>query len=307
MSDMIERLSLLSQDAGNNAAESLAARSSIESMEARIRSGVRRRHRHTIGLAATAALLAGAGVIVVPLVVGEVPVPPIAQVDRQLERSLDGLNVYSDGSMSVVTSRGRIVEVEAPDEGDEVRFRLLGHDAATSPPDPDNFPLGWSFVKREYGELFAFGRPLIIGPDGPVALVQGGSPIQLEGHDGPPIAFQAETDAGVATHIALRATAYIVAKDRPGETVALQTQLNAAPEVSYVGDIAAGTGLGVVRTGPFATTWRTADTDLLYKDAYRRYVVVDAFLVDRAGTVIYLGTHRSWNDVVKMEDGEAQP
>lgn len=290
MSDMLKGLTQLSREAGANAAEALASAASVESMEQRISRGVRRRRQRTGALAAVAVLIAGAGAIITPQLVDDVDLPAVPAVGPEIVGSHDSLTVYADGSMSVITVDGQLVRLPAPEGESPVDFTFGGFKDTCGQIDVDNFPLGWEYANESAQSLLAFGRPQEVMLDGTLRnLAQGGSTVTGYDSAWPSFAFQLDADPGVAPHVALRATAFIVDENGP---YGFTSQLSAEPHVTYLGGEGLGPQVAQVQTygltdpaycreQSFASTPATA------------YLVVDVFVTDREGNTTWLATHRS--------------
>ena len=282
--------------AGDSAADTLNATVTIDEIESRVRRGVRRRRQRMSALAGVAILVAGAGAVVTPRLLGDAPLPPVPvePAGPELIRTDGALTVYADGSISVLTDSGRIVDLPAPgpDAPPYVppsKDALCAVDAATLEP-------GWDYASLEGQQLLGHARPQFIDDDySRQTLVQGQQlpPDRANGFQ--PLAFEVQAEPALASNIAFRAA---VLATWEGQNVGVLSQLDAGPVTSTVGDgTAQETAVIQMRALSENSYVHCADAAHLtdkHGQYLQRYLVVDVFAIDHAGSATLLGTHTSW-------------
>jgi hypothetical protein len=308
MSNMIDRLSAMSREVGANASASLATRGVLDSMEARIERGVRRRRRQATTVVAITVLVAGVGAVVAPRVWGDIDAPTVPGTEAEIVQSTGALTVLSDGSMSVVTSRGEIIDIPPVAPDDYQPFSSFDNDAMCEGPDLDHFPLGWEYHQESARELLTFGRPLFLFDSGPQLLAQGSTHYASSPTDHPALGFQLEADPAIAEHVVLRSAIWMV-----GDVgaVAQGTRLIAVPTATIEGGDGAARPVALISTGPVVSTGYCFPKRIEYSDAsyYQRYLQVDVFITDHAGNAVLIATHRSWSalDFSQIEEAPKLP
>jgi hypothetical protein len=296
MTRMIDGLGDVARAAGDDAASNLSASVTIDDMESRIRRGVRRRRQSLSAVAAVAILVAGAGAVVTPRLLADVPLPsgPIEPAGPEVVRTDGGLTVYADGTMSVLTDQGAIVDLPAPGP-DAVPYVQVDAEQACAA-DPAAFEPGWDYATAEAQQLLGHGRPQYVDEAGTRHPVVQGQQVPTDRFgDLTALAFELEAEPALAQNIAFRATSLV---EWDGLTMGYTTQLDGAPGAEVVGEGSAQeTAVVGMRPLPgLATAWCVDAKG--YKDipaAYvTRYLVIDVFVIDHAGSSTLLATHTSW-------------
>ncbi|PKQ26963.1 MAG: hypothetical protein CVT64_00485 [Actinobacteria bacterium HGW-Actinobacteria-4] len=306
MSDMIERLSALSREAGTNASASLNARGTLDSMEERIERGVRRRRRSIAGVTAVTVLVAGAGAAIAPRLLDGMEAPALPGTEVEIVGTNGAITVLSDGSISLVTSRGEIVDIPPVEPEEFQPYATVSSKQMCEGPDLSHFPLGWEYHQDSAKQLLTFGRPQFLLYTGPQLLAQGSTHVASSRSDRPALGFQLEADTAIAPHLMLRSASWSVGEF---DTVWFASKLDANPTVTVEGGDGGARPAALIQSGPIH------ETDYCYysegKDFnephYLRYLQVDVFLSDHRGNTVLLATHRSWSALDFSQIPEASP
>lgn len=290
MSDMIDRLAEVANDAGSRASDGLRSDATARVLERRIREGVRRRRIRLGALTGAAVLVAGAVGIVVPRLMVEPPLAPAASPHvRTVILSAGGLTTYADGSMTVLTDRGEVVDVPAPSAG-TLAFAPLSRADGCAAIVPGQFPPGWTFERREYTRLVSAGRAQVVDASGYHIVLQG-QPLAM-GPEGPPaLAFSLDADPAVGDHLTMVLDSRFVAPS--GETLYYQSQLESQPAIDMTGNASAGTATAVLQSRPLGTgTWCVESA--AFPATVTRYLSARVYLHDDQGRSTLIATDNSW-------------
>lgn len=305
MSDMIDGLHKAAIEAGNDSARDLAAPATVAVLNARVRTGVRRRRLRSAGASIGAMALIGVGAIGIPALLADVPVIQPAEDPVTAVSTVGNLTVFSDGSMSVVTQRGGFVNIPAPDPADAVPFVTLSGQQACAFL-PDEVELGWSFASEEARQLLLFAQPQALDDGYTRRTTASGEMVPLTQFDDyVQLAITLNTEPGAAPHIAVRQMVYSVYREPSGIIGPIVLHhagaMDAAPNVSVDGDVSAGTAMGKVEARKTAYAgycevkpYLDAPEGMSEPYVLQRYLVADVFLIDRNGNSLFLGTHTSW-------------
>src|SRR5690606_6107009 len=141
MSDMIDGLSRMALEAGQEASRNLTSAPVLAIMAERVHAGRRRRRvRATVTAGGFVAAAFAAAIVVSQLGVDPPEVEP-AQTGTAIVSSVGNLTVFSDGSMSLYTQRGTFVDFP-PATGPENAFAAVSGTEACSF-DPGSVQIGW--------------------------------------------------------------------------------------------------------------------------------------------------------------------
>ena len=300
MSDMIDRLSTIANEAGEQTASRLAAPEVTVALQAQIARGARRRRTATAALAGSVLAMAVAAFVVVPKLIQEPELVPATH--REVVSTKDGLVTFDDGSMQVVTATGSIVDIPAPAANAPV-FGIQDWSVACAATDPTALPPGWTAQFPDAAQLVTFGRPLFVDAEGYHNVTQG----QVV-HISPPyeetgFAFSADVDPAIAPFVVVTMNAYVLGAD--GAIQFFSSQLEAQPAIDYSGDHAAGTYTATITTKPDfgvdACPSVPSGTSTPTADELPRYMSVVLFLNDGEGHLSPLAEHNSWVTVVKED------
>lgn len=298
MSDMLDRLDQIAAEAGAEAGGRLATPDVTARLQAHIARGVRKRRTVTAALTGALVVVLGTASVIVPKLL-ETPVPPATAPIREVVNSSHSLLTYSDGSMQVVTSAGKVVKIPAP--GDESP-RFAGTAVKDSClADVTQFVPGWTHSFKEASQLMTFGRPLARDESGFHVLSQGQH--VAVGHDywRTKFAFSVDVDPAVAPYVVMTVDAFVVAPD--GRAAYVVNQLESRPAIEYSGVKGTQTYTATVTSralGTFADcagVSSTVDRDSSAGLAY--FFRANVFVNDGHGHVSPLGTHISWITVIK--------
>jgi|GEM_PF-1992296 len=299
MSDMIDRLSELANEAGADVSARLASPVATAALVSEVGRGVRRRRAIAASLTAAVVVIGAAAAVIVPRLMEPAPIPPAGDV-RVPVQTTEGLITYSDGSMQVLTQHGEVVDIPAPAEGAPVFTTVAASDgcAAFEPMSP-----GWTVDFPDAFELLTFGRPLVLDATGFHVLTQGQTVPVGTRYDQAAFAFSLDVDPAIASQVVITATSYTLAPD--GRVAYFQSQLESKPAVDYTGDRAAGTYSATLTTRLFGNGTQcpgvSASAEAAAASGLVKYLVVTAFLNDGHGSVSPIATHTSWVTIVKED------
>lgn len=296
MSDMIDRLSEIANDAGADAGTRLTAENVTASLATRVRRDVRRRRAVTSALAAAVVVLGAAAAVVLPHVLDPVPVVPAGDTRVPVETN-EGLITYNDGSMQVLTYAGSVVEVPAPAEGAPTFAQETKADACSA--DPGELKPGWTAQFQDAFQLVTFGRALSLDATGYHPLPQGQNLVIGDNYENATVAFSVDVDPAIAPYVVMTMSSYLLA---PNGLVAYHTNnLESRPAVEYTGDPDVGTYTATLTTRGVSSGYEcdglTGTWDGI--TPLTRYLVVSVFLNDGKGHVNPIATHSSWSTIVK--------
>lgn len=296
MSRMLDGLEDAARAAGDSAAGSLNATVTIDEIESRVRRGRRQRRQRLGALAAVAILVAGAGAVVTPRLLADAPLPsgPVEPAGPELVRTDGALTVYADGTMSLLTDSGRIVDLAAPGP-DAPPYVSPGTDAACAI-DTATLEPGWDYASPEAQQLLGHARPQYIDQDFARQTVVQGQQLPPDRSSGfQPLAFEVEAEPALAPNIAFRAA---VIATWEGQNAGVLTQLDAGPATWTVGEGTAQEtaviqmrSLDEHRYAPCPDAAHLTDKHGQY---LQRYLIVDVFAIDHSGSATLLATHTSW-------------
>jgi len=298
MSDMIDRLEEVANDAGDLAHGRLATAVVQARMARDVRQGVRRRRLRTAGLTAAVLVVGAVAAVVLPRLYTAPPIQPAGEARVPIETS-EGLITYSDGSMKVLNQHGQAIDVPAP-APDATSFGLPSRPEACAV-NPADFRQGWTTQFVNAFQLVTFGRPLMLNSQGYHVLAQGqrveiGSEWQTTA-----FAFSVDVDPAVAPYVVMTATTYVLGPD--GRVAYVGSQMESQPAIEYTGDKTAGTYTATLTTrslAPYDPCPGAADlANPATASGMVHYLVVNVYLNDGRGHVAPLGTHTSWITVVK--------
>lgn len=306
MSDMIDGLSRMALEAGQEASRNLTSAPVLAIMAERVHAGRRRRRvRATVTAGGFVAAAFAAAIVVSQLGVDPPEVEP-AQTGTAIVSSVGNLTVFSDGSMSLYTQRGTFVDFP-PATGPENAFAAVSGTEACSF-DPGSVQIGWTFHVDEGRQVILFGRPgIVLGPTERRTTTQG-EHLGTFGHASVPHpTFTMDAEVATAPQLAIRETVYDIVTDEGVDGVppvkSYASQLDVSPEVVIAGDVDSFNRVATIQArpvgSPVACMPGFAESILMRGEPYsvRRYLVADVFLVDRAGHSMLLATHVSWHDL----------
>lgn len=299
MTDMIDRLDEVAREAGASAAATLVQEDVRARIEVTVRAKVRRRRARRAMGAAAVVLVAASAAWAVPRVWQAEPLPA-STPQREVVTTGDGIITYDDGSMSVMTSRGRVVPLPPP-AADAPRYAAQSGQVACAQEDVAQWMPGWtSHVDTSRldaaASLITFGRPMIVDDQGYRVIGQGQSLGELAAEAS--FAFSVDADAAVASHLVVAMD--LVALGADGLPAYVATTLDSQPVVERVGDRAQGTAGATVTTRPMQ--YGTYCPDALPQAAGEPSPVhlrATVFVSDGKGAVTPLASHQSWFTVVR--------
>src|SRR5690606_20433396 len=193
----------------------------------------------------------------------------------------DALTVFDDGSMSVVTSAGRIVDV-APLEGERPGMILRNKESLCSFDAESAYP-GWVWDHPDYGHyLVSFGSMQLVSHDGDWSAVPHGTVFDAVERDSK-VGFELQADEAVAPYLVIQLSAVEVFE---GEQVTIGTQLTAEPELSDLGGAGVGTAAVEVHSDVLeydSSGYCVADDYPKGKTDYSlsSFLIADVWLTDR--------------------------
>lgn len=293
MTDMIDMLDEIAREAGASAAATLVQEDVRARIEATVRTKVRhRRARRAIGAAAVV-LVAASAALVMPRMWHTEPAPA-ATPEREIVSMVDGLITYDDGSMSIATSRGRVVPLPAP-PADAPRYATQSGKLACTEFDASQAMPGWtSHLDAARVDaapsLITFGRPMLVD-GGHYRVIGQGETLSHLGSDAT-FAFSLDADAAAASHLVLALETVTLGVD--GQPAYVATTLDSQPTVTLVGSVAEGTASATVTSQPMQYGTYCADGVVpAVGDASRVYLRATVFVSDRQGSVIPIASHQS--------------
>ncbi|GIG53811.1 hypothetical protein [Demequina activiva] len=296
MSRMLDGLGDAARAAGDSAADTLTATVTIDALESRVRRGVRRRRQRLGALAAVALVVVGAGAVVAPRLLTDAPLPsgPIEPAGPELVRSDGALTVYADGTMSVLTDSGRIVDLPAP--GPDAPPYVAPTSETLCAVDTAALEPGWVYASGEAQQLLGHGRPQYIDDAySRQTLVQGQQLAPDRSNGFQPLAFELEAEPALASNIAFRAATVATWE---GLAVGVLSQLDAGPATWTAGEgTAQETAVIQMRALAEHSYSHCADAAHLtdkHGQYLQRYLIVDVFAIDHSGSSTLLATHTSW-------------
>ena len=300
MSDMIDRLSSIANEAGEQTASRLAAPEVTVALQAQIARGARRRRTATAAIAGSVLAMTVVAFVVVPKLIQEPELTPATH--REVVSTNDGLVTYDDGSMQVVTATGSIVDIPAPATNAPV-FGVQNWTDACAATDPTALPPGWTAQFPDATKLVTFGRPLLVDSEGYHIVTQGQQVRIAKPYEETGFAFSADVDPAIAPFLVLTMNAYVLGPD--GAIQFFSSQLEAQPAIDYSGDHAAGTYTATITTKPDFGVDACANvpsgTSTPTTDALPRYMSVVLFLNDGEGHLTPIAEHNSWVSVIKED------
>jgi hypothetical protein len=300
MSDMIDRLSAIANEAGADSAARLTADDITATLATQVRRDVRARRVVASAVALTMVVVGAAGAVVAPRLLDPPAVLPAGETRVPVQTN-EGLITYSDGSMEVLTQSGLVVEVPAPEEGAPVFGQELSGDACAA--DPTQFKPGWTAAFPEAFELVTFARALSLDSTGCHVLPQGQRVIVGHDYKDTEFAFSVDVDPAIAPHVVMTASSYTLAPD--GRVGYFHSQLESTPGVDYSGDRASGTYTATLTTRPLGYGTSCKGASAMANEAAAtgalKYLVVTVFINDGHGQLSPIGTHTSWVTLAKED------
>ena len=294
MSDMIDKLRGLTGDVGAEVGKSLSSQETLSVMDARVRAGVRRRRtRQSVAGVATAALVAVGVIVVTGLLPKENPLD-VDPGERVILHSDGALTVFDDGSMSVVLSSGRIVDVKPDAEAaTNIEPRRKVELCETHRSNVEG--LGWTWPDNPYSQaLLGFGRVLTAPDGGQFSILAQGSHFgDLPDEAWPGAQFELQVDPAVAPYIVVQFSVVEAWEKTP---LVVTTRLSSELDIEVQGT--GSNTVALVRTGKMDFEnggWCVEQWPEIPDDARIDVMLIaDVWLTDRAGTVAKLGTHVTW-------------
>ena len=286
-------------DASADAAASVSSPLTIDVLESRIRAGRRARRVRFAAVACAAVLATGGAALAVPHLVAQAPSAPLEPAGPEALRTEGALTVYADGTMSLVTAAGAIVDLPAP-QPDSTPYATAAVEELCAT-DVTSLATGWSYAVPQARELLGHARPQHVAEDRsrhPAAQGQQIAPTRFG--DLTPLAFELDADAAAAPHLGVRASAFVTWDHM---VLAAQSQLDGAPAVDVVAPGTAQETATVQMRAlePSHSDWCVQRKPHTQDDAasasalpLTRYLVIDVFLIDRSGSSTLLATHTSW-------------
>ena len=299
MSDMIDRLSGIANEVGAQAGSDLRTAAVSLDLQRRIGAGVRRRRVRAAVVGGAFALVVAAAGLLVPQLFSAAPLPPAStEGTRTVVVTTDGLISYDDGSMSVLTSHGELIDVPPAGEGQPTLSTLTADDACLA--QPATFPPNWTRYSIPALSLVTFGRPLVV-VDGEAHTLRQGQDVNIADADAQGtvgFAYSVVVDPGIASHVVIREDSYVVT---PGGQVAMfSSRIDSEPTIEYQGSKDAGTYTAILTTSSrFELYHCSSDAVAQLGETLPRYTVATVFLNDGEGTVTPLASHVSWIALIK--------
>ena len=300
MSDMIDSLSTIANEVGEQTASRMAAPEVTVALQAQIARGVRRRRTSAAALAGSVLAVIVAAIVVVPQLLQDPPLTP-AEGHREVVATNDSLVTYDDGSMQVATAAGSIVDIPPP-APNAPTFGVQNVTDACTVAEPTALPPGWVAEFPAATELVTFGRPLLVDAEGYHVLRQGQQVHVVDGDD-TAFAFSVDVDPAIAPFVMFTMNSYIVMPD--GTTAFYTSQLESQPAIDYTGDQASGTYTATVTTSPMAGASYCEKTPAGFEEAIAlgvpRYMSVVLFINDGSGHLSPIAQHNSWVTIIKED------
>ena len=313
MSDMINKLRGIADEAGNDAAENLRSPDTIAVLDHRVRRGVRRRRARIASTAVAATVVLGGVGVMAPILFGQDQVTPNDE-PRTVLHSTGGLTVFSDGSMSILTDAHTIIDLAVPEEGNDRIVPTSNTEVCAWDPDTD-LNIGWDFVDANGSQLLTFVFVESEDYDGNVTVVPYGDVVEMvPSHEAPSIRVAVNANSAIADHLVVQLTSIEVIEGVP---VYYGLQLDSQPDVTFHGTSTENRA-AVVRTTysnrelkgicdnpeSLEIKNRLSSQDWDDPDAITRsdvYFIADVWVTDRLGNVTYLGRNTSWAVIKFLE------
>ncbi len=292
MSDMIDRLSGIANEVGEQASADLATAAVTVELQHRIAAGVRRRRVRAAVVGGALALVVTVAGLLVPQLFSADPLPPASTEGiRNVVVATDGLISYDDGSMSVLTSRGELIDVPPPSVGDPALGVATADQACSA--QPASFQANWTRYSYAALGLVTFGRSLAIIDDRSQILRQGESVTFPADPYAVAFAFSVDVDPGIASHVVIVVDSYVMT---PSSDVAkYASRIDSQPTIEYAGTKDAGTYSATLTTRPWNELTRCSPDAVAELGAsVPRYTVATIFLNDGQGHSTALASHMSW-------------
>lgn len=290
MSELLDRLRAASSESGRASADQLASAAVVDAMAERVRAGVRRRRVTAAVAGGVTAIAVTAAAVVVPGML-EPPAVDVAPASRNILNTDGALTVYDDGSISVVASNGRVVDVTPPEGAS------LGIEPRTQRTlcaiDTESLDSGWHWQDEHTGQrLVGFGSANSVdGDDWKVISPE----LTVDSERLYSIGFAVDVDPAIAEFVVIQLSLVDAVDGVAGH---VQTTLTGDAEV-----VAQSTGASAAE---IATVLHS---NVMHRDYLGYcvgkgepeikplevpidvYMVADVWLTDRAGTAVLLGTH----------------
>jgi hypothetical protein len=298
MSDMIDRLGEVANEAGAESADRLAAGIVTAQLADRARKGARRRRITAASVTGAVVAMGVAAALVLPHVWAEEPIAPATDGRVPIETD-EGLITYDDGSMQVIDQHGRAIDIPAAAAGAPT-FSSLGIPDACAV-DPHSLSPGWTTQFTDAFRVLTFGRPLVVDSSGYHVLAQGQRVVLEDQFRETAFAFGVDVDPAIAPYVVMKVVSLVLAPD--GRVAFVGSHLESRPSIEYSGDKAAGTYTATLTTRGLKAfdECKGVSTEINPATASGlvHYLLVTVFVNDGHGHVNPIATHTSWVTLVR--------
>lgn len=312
MSDMIDRLRAISEDAGRDIAADLGVASSLVSMSTLVHSGVRRRRLRISAVAAACALFLGIGATVAPGLFADGLKDPIDPAGPTLVRTDGAVTTFSDGSMSVVLSDGSFFTLP-PAGPDDMPLAPVRPEVGCAFDPASIEAYGWIPDEPGYGQLAGAARAYYDGEDGRTYVSPGASFTAARDEEVPSVIVEVETDPALAGNVVLLAQ-WMAIKVEDGNVRHFSGRMTSDPDVRYVGDRSLGTERAIVPINSDSMDLEMvnhckkidSEGEELYGDefgVFDHYLTVDVWLTDHHGIARHIGRYVTVVTITWTETG----